>query len=264
MAVYLDQILNWHRQQAAADKRPFEQLLEAARSASPSRGFAQALKSAKQQGPGGVIAEIKRRSPSKGNLRPDLDPSEIASSYEAGGASCLSVLTDTNFFDGSADDLVQARQACDLPVLRKDFTVVASDLCDARIMGADAVLLIVSALEAKELEDFLALAEELGLDALVETHSAAEIETACEAGAYLIGINQRDLPTFEVDRHLARNLHPYLPSEAVAVAESAIRGARDAKELFEIGFDAVLVGESFITAADPGAAVRDFLSELQF
>ena len=262
MTVYLDEILAWHRQRAAADGRSLEALLEQAKATPPARGFAAALRQASQAGSGGIIAEIKRRSPSKGDLRPQLDPAEIARSYQAGGASCLSVLTDTGFFAGSAADLQAARQACELPVLRKDFTVAPADLCDARIMGADAVLLIVSALEPAELADFIGLAGELGVAALVEAHTQAEIELAAEAGAQLIGINQRDLRTFEVNRELALELHDLLPSEAVKVAESAIRDARDAKRLLEAGYDGVLVGESFITAPDPGLAVQEFKAHL--
>lgn len=263
MAVYLDRILQYHRQRAAADQRPLEALLEQARSApADCRGFAAALVQARASGQLGVIAEIKRRSPSKGNLRHQLNPAEIAASYQAGGATCLSVLTDQEFFAGSEHDLIKARQSCRLPVLRKDFTLAAADICDARIMGADAVLLIVSALEPDELVDFLDLAEELGMDALVETHSTAEIRLAQQAGASLIGINQRDLYTFEVDRELAARLYPQLPQGSVTVAESAIRGPQDAQKLSEVGFDGVLVGESFITAPDPGAAVQQFRSQL--
>lgn len=263
MAIYLKHILEYHRQRAADDKRPFEELLAEAKSeSSSSRGFAEALAQAKLRGEVGIIAEIKRRSPSKGDLRPNLDPAQIADSYQAGGATCLSVLTDQQFFSGSASDLMKARKNCSLPVLRKDFTVAASDICDARIMGADAVLLIVSALDTKELKDFLDLTEYLGMDALVETHSAFEIGLAYRAGATLVGINQRDLNTFEVDRKLAASLYPHLLPRSINVAESAIRGPKDARKLFKIGFDGVLVGESFITSPDPGAAVEDFIAEL--
>lgn len=282
MAVYLTQILDWHRQRARQDTRDLAQLREAAQAASsaapssaaansaapsaktpPPAAFSQALLNAKQSGPGGVIAEIKRRSPSKGDLRPNLDPQQLAGDYQVAGASCVSVLTDAHFFGGSPDDLTQARSGCRLPILRKDFTVDAKDICDARLMGASAVLLIVSALEPQELADFIELATELGLDALVETHDRAEIELAGDAGAKMVGVNQRDLNTFEVNRNLALELLEFLPADAVRVAESAIRDAADARRLFVAGYHAVLVGESFVTAPDPKAEVEKFVAELE-
>lgn len=189
-----------------------------------------------------------------------LDPLALARSYATGGASCISVLTDQKYFGGSASDLKAARMGCDLPVLRKDFTVDPRDICDARIMGADAVLLIVSALDEAELLDFVSLAQELGLDALVEAHSATELETAQAAGSTLIGVNQRDLRTFEVDSDLALKLLPEFPEDAVKVAESAIGEPADARRLFEGGFDAILVGESFVKSSHPAEAVASFLA----
>ena len=263
MPVYLDEILADHRQTAADDERSFEQLKEEALACPPTRGFEAALRRASAEaGPtkGAVIAEIKRRSPSKGNLRPMLDPLALARSYATGGASCISVLTDRQYFGGSASDLKAARMGCDLPVLRKDFTVDPRDICDARIMGADAVLLIVSALDEAELLDFVSLAKELGLDALVETHTETELEAAQAAGSTLIGVNQRDLRTFEVDRDLALKLLPEFPEDAVKVAESAIGEPADARRLFEGGFDAILVGESFVKSFRPAEAVASFLA----
>lgn len=261
MPVYLDEILAAHREAAAKDNRSFEQLKEEAITCLPTRGFEVALKRASGEGAiGAVIAEIKRRSPSKGELRPALDPMAMARSYAIGGASCISVLTDQQYFGGSASDLKAARKGCELPVLRKDFTVDARDICDARIMGADAVLLIVSALETSELRDFLSLASELGIDALVEIHTEAELEIAIAANATLIGVNQRDLRTFEVDRDLALRLLPQFPQDSVKVAESAIGEPADAKRLFEGGFDAILVGESFVKSPRPAEAVASFLT----
>jgi indole-3-glycerol phosphate synthase len=202
-----------------------------------------------------VIAEIKRRSPSKGPLAPDLEPAMVAKAYAAGGAACLSVLTDAEFFGGSADDLAQARSAVDLPVLRKDFTVGPADVCDARLMGADAVLLIVAALAPGELGDLLRTARSLGLDALVEVHDEAEAEVALDAGAELIGVNQRDLVTFEVDTQRAVRVAGSLPDHVVRVAESGVRHRDDVTRLADAGFDAVLVGEALVTAPDPGAAL---------
>ena len=263
MTVYLDEILAAHRQTAAADQRAFEHLKEEALACPPARGFEAALRRASAEAganKGAVIAEIKRRSPSKGNLRPMLDPVTLARSYAEGGATCLSVLTDRQYFGGSPSDLKAAGMGCDLPLLRKDFTVDARNICDAKIMGADAVLLIVSALDEAELADFVLLAKELGIDALVEAHDARELELAQNAGATLIGVNQRNLRTFEVDRELALKLLPEFPKDVVKVAESAIGGPADARRLFEGGFDAILVGESFVKSSHPAEAVASFLS----
>ncbi|HKA04352.1 MAG TPA: indole-3-glycerol phosphate synthase TrpC, partial [Acidimicrobiales bacterium] len=195
-ATYLDRIIAAHRAAAARDDRPLEPLVADAVSRPPTRGFTAALAT-----PTGlaVIAEIKRRSPSKGDLNVGLDPAALAATYEAGGASCLSVLTDTEFFAGSPDDLAAARAATTRPVLRKDFTVSERDVYDARLMGADAVLLIAAALSPDELHRFHALAGAVGLDALVEIHDEAELAVAIDVGATLIGVNQRDLVTFAVD-----------------------------------------------------------------
>jgi len=252
MPTYLDKILAAHREAARADRRDVGRLLaDASRCAAP-RGFTSALKAR----PGvAVIAEIKRRSPSKGPLAPDLEPALVAKAYAAGGAACLSVLTDAEFFGGSADDLAQARSAVDLPVLRKDFTVGPADVCDARLMGADAVLLIVAALAPGEIGDLLRTARSLGLDALVEVHDEAEAEVALDAGAELIGVNQRDLVTFEVDTQRAVRVAGSLPDHVVRVAESGVRHRDDVTRLADAGFDAVLVGEALVTAPDPGAAL---------
>jgi indole-3-glycerol phosphate synthase len=251
MAKYLDGIVAAHRAAAAQDERALDDVVAAALAVPPARGFAAALRG----GPLSVISEIKRRSPSKGDLFPDLVPAELAATYEAGGASCLSVLTDAEFFGGSVADLQAARAGCSLPVLRKDFTVDARDVADARLMGADAVLLIVAALTDEELRTFHQLAVELGLDALVEVHDGAELDRAAAAGATLIGVNQRDLATFTVDRELAAELRPSMPEGAVTVAESGVRDRADAEALAAAGYDAILVGESLVTSTDPGAAL---------
>jgi len=253
---YLDAILARHRARAQADTRRLEPLIEEARSCPPVRGFTAALRSA---GRLAVIAEIKRRSPSKGDLNAGLDPALLARTYEAAGATCLSVLTDSEHFGGSVDDLQAARAACTLPVIRKDFTVDARDVCDARIMGADCVLLIAAALTRAELTGFLAVAHDVGIDALVETHDEAEIDAAVAAGATLIGVNQRDLITFEVDHARAVRVAPHIPATSVRVAESGVRGRADAQSLRAAGYDAVLVGEHLVTSADPAAALRDLL-----
>ena len=202
-----------------------------------------------------MIAEIKRRSPSKGVLREGIDAVDLACAFEGGTASCLSVLTDDVSFGGSIDDLRQARAATAIPVLRKDFTVSELDVCDARIMGADCVLLIAAALSQPELAAFYQLANEIGLDVLVETHDEDEVERALLVGATLIGVNQRDLVTFEVDHERAVRMAAAIPNGVVKVAESGVRDANDAQSLRNAGYDAVLVGESLIISNDPAALI---------
>jgi indole-3-glycerol phosphate synthase len=254
-ATYLDGIVAAHRQRSAANRRPLEALLADARALPPARGFGAAITRAAADGTLGVISEIKRRSPSKGDLHADLVPEQLAAAYQAGGATCLSVLTDEVYFGGSAADLMAARAAVAVPVLRKDFTVSAADVADARLMGADCVLLIAAALDDRELADFHALALELGLDALVEIHDEPELERAMALGATLVGVNQRDLVTFQVDTARAARLAPLMPAGVVRVAESGVRGPDDAAELAAAGYHAVLVGESLVTAGDPTAGV---------
>ncbi len=254
MSTYLDAIVTAHRARAAADSRSLEDVIAAARGSGASpRGFTAALRTRPEEV--AVIAEVKRRSPSRGDLAADLDPAATAAAFEAGGAACVSVLTDEAHFGGSAADLVAARAAVAVPVLRKDFTVDPRDIADALAMGADAVLLIVAALDDHELRELHALAIDLGLDALVEVHDEVELERAVAAGASLVGVNQRDLVTFEVDQERAVRVSRAMPAEVVRVAESGIRGPRDAAALAAAGFDAILVGESVVTADDPAASV---------
>ena len=250
---YLDRIVEAHRAAVAEDHRDLTNMHAAAVAVTePVRGFAAALRM-----PGlSVIAEIKRRSPSKGALNANLDPAELGRTYESGGASCLSVLTDIDHFGGSVTDLQSARTATNLPVLRKDFTVSLADVYDARIMGADCVLLIAAALTDDELGTFHEAANRLGLDALVEIHDEAELARALAVGASLVGVNQRDLHTFAVDHERAVRVGRAIPESVVRVAESGVRGPDDARLLADAGFDAVLVGESVVTADDPAAAVR--------
>jgi indole-3-glycerol phosphate synthase len=255
-ATYLDRILARHREVAALDERPIDQLMDAAHSMPVARGFRAALADRSQLA---VIAEIKRRSPSKGDLNAGLDPAAIATTYERGGAACLSVLTDHEHFGGSVADLQEARAACSLPVLRKDFTVGERDVLDARIMGADCVLLIAAALGAAQLADLHALASEVGLDVLVEIHDEAELDHALAAKATLIGVNQRDLLTFEVDHERALRMAGVIPDSAIKVAESGVRGATDARSLHAAGYGAVLVGETLVTSGDPAAAIADLI-----
>jgi|SRR5437763_7360893 len=247
---YLDAILRAHRASAADDERTLDALLDEARACPAVRGFEHSLRDGFS-----VIAEVKRRSPSKGAIDADLDPVELARAYERGGAAALSVLTDADHFGGSPDDLAAARAAVHIPVLRKDFTVSAADVCDARIMGADAVLLIVAALDDVELSEFHALARELGLDVVVEVHDENELDRAMALDPRIIGVNQRDLVTFAVDTERAVHLAPRIPPGVVRVAESGIGGPDDAEPLVAAGYDAVLVGESLVRAPDRAMAV---------
>lgn len=253
MTTYLDRIVARHREVAAADTRPLGPLADAASAMTPARGFGAALVGVPHLA---VISEVKRRSPSKGDLNTGLDPAALARDYERGGASCLSVLTDEEFFGGSTADLRSARAACSLPVLRKDFTVSELDVVDARLMGADCVLLIAAALDRSELIGFHRLAVEIGLDVLVEIHDEPELEVALAAGATLVGVNQRDLVTFQVDHERALRMAGVMPAGVVRVAESGIRGAEDAAILHAAGYHAVLVGESLVTSGDPAAAIE--------
>ena len=214
-----------------------------------ARGFERALRD-ESSARLAVIAEVKRRSPSKGNLNIDLDPEAVARTYELAGATCLSVLTDEPHFGGSLADLRAARAACALPVLRKDFTVSPRDVCDTRIMGADCVLLIAAALDPSELLELHELALSIGLDVLVEIHDEDELKAALEAKASLIGVNQRDLVTFKVDHDRAVRMAGIIPDSAVRVAESGVRDRADAHSLRAAGYDAVLVGESLVTSPD--------------
>jgi indole-3-glycerol phosphate synthase len=252
--LYLAKILDRHRAAAQSDSRRLSQLIDQAKSVGPTRGFVQKLRTDSLQQLA-VIAEIKRRSPSKGVLREGIDAVDLACAFEGGTASCLSVLTDDVSFGGSIDDLRQARAATAIPVLRKDFTVSELDVCDARIMGADCVLLIAAALSQPELASFYQLANEIGLDVLVETHDEDEVERALLAGATLIGVNQRDLVTFEVDHERAVRMAAAIPNGVVKVAESGVRDANDAQSLRNAGYDAVLVGESLIISNDPAALI---------
>jgi indole-3-glycerol phosphate synthase len=252
VTTYLDRILQDHRAVARSDHRPLQALTAEAAQMPPTRGFAAALRA---QSSLAVIAEIKRRSPSKGDLFADLDPAVLAKTYHSGGATCLSVLTDTADFGGSAADLQAARSACTLPVLRKDFTVSERDVLDARIMGADCLLLIAAALDKSELLTFHEMAVGLGLDVLVEIHDEKELDIALRADASIIGVNQRDLITFHVDHDRAERMAALIPPGVVRVAESGVRDRADALRLRAAGYDAVLVGESVITSTDPASAI---------
>ena len=207
-----------------------------------------------------VIAECKRRSPSKGVLRAEYDAATIAAGYERGGAAAISVLTEPTFFDGSLDDLHAVRRTVSVPILRKDFVVSEYQLLEARAAGADAVLLIVAALSPEELRSLADVAEQLGLDTLVEVHDERELDTALAANARVIGVNNRNLRTLAVDVQASEQLIRRMPAEVVAVSESGLKNADDLVRLRGVGYKAFLIGERFMTEADPGAALAALLS----
>jgi indole-3-glycerol phosphate synthase len=208
----------------------------------------------------GVIAEVKRSSPSKGQLAEIPDPAQLASEYAAGGARCVSVLTEGRWFGGSLDDLAAVRARIDIPVLRKDFIVSAYQVHEARAWGADLVLLIVAALEQKVLTGLLDRIESLGMTALVEVHTEEEADRALEAGARVIGVNARDLRTLEVDRSAFERIAPGLPNHVIKIAESGVRGPHDLIRYASAGADAVLVGEGLVTQKSPRDAVAELVN----
>jgi indole-3-glycerol phosphate synthase len=256
----LDGIIARTRQHVAEERvrRPLDELRAAADEAPPVRPFGAALA---RPGRISVIAEHKRRSPSRGVIREDLTPEDVARSYEAAGAAALSVLTDEPFFGGRLEHLVAAREATALPALRKDFIVDPWQVWEARAAGADALLLIVAALEDDALGALLAVAGEAGLDALVEVHARDELDRALAAGARIVGVNNRDLKTLEVSLETALSLATAIPEGVVTVAESGIRTGGDIRRLREAGFDAFLIGERLMGAPDPGQALRSLLEE---
>jgi len=223
----------------------------------PARGFAAALQSQVEAERAAVIAEVKKASPSKGVIREDFQPGPIASSYQGGGASCLSVLTDVDFFQGGDDYLREARAACELPVLRKDFTVDPYQVVEARAIGADAILLIVAALEQNQMLELAATAAEVGVDVLVEVHDRAELERALELETPLVGVNNRDLHTFETSLNTTLDLLPHIPADRVVITESGIHNAEDVALMLEHQVRAFLVGEAFMRAAEPGEKLRE-------
>lgn len=253
----LDEILAAKRAELAMlqESEARDTLRRAALDAPLARDFAGGLR--RVDGRLAVVAEIKRRSPSKGDLALHLDPAVSAKAYESGGAAALSVLTDRPFFGGSVDDLERARSAVELPVLRKDFVIDETQVYETRAIGADAVLLIVAALADEDLlANLRALADEIGLAALIEAHDDAELDRALAAGASIVGVNARDLGTFGEDLGLGGRLAGRIPADVIAVAESAIRTPDDARRMADAGYDAVLVGEALVRSDDPAALVR--------
>jgi indole-3-glycerol phosphate synthase len=251
----LDRIVAVKRAEVAQarERVPLSSLEQRVRTASPPRDFVEALRARKPA----VIAEIKKASPSRGVLRADFRPAEIARSYEKAGAACLSVLTDRDFFQGSSEDLQAARAACSLPVLRKDFIIDPYQVLESRAMGADCILLIAACVPAAEMVELESLAQRLGMAVLVEVHDAGELEAALGLTTPLIGINNRNLKTFETRLETTLELLPLIPPERVVITESGILAIGDVQRMQSAGVDSFLVGEAFMRANDPGAALDE-------
>jgi indole-3-glycerol phosphate synthase len=262
MSDILNKIVAVKREEIAAARaeRSFVSLLADAQALGGLRDFVGAMRSRVAAGRAAVIAEVKKASPSKGVLREHFVPAEIAASYERGGAACLSVLTDERFFQGSALYLQQARAACALPVLRKDFIVDPYQIVQARAMGADCVLLIAACLDDAQMADLEAQAHGLGMAVLVEVHDGDELERALRLRTPLVGINNRNLRTFEVSLGTTLGLLPRIPAERLLVTESGILGRADVQRMRSAGVGAFLVGEAFMRAEDPGAALADLFA----
>lgn len=258
----LDRILLRKQEEVSERKQhtPLAEVQAAARAQAPARGFIAALRQRIDAGQPAVIAEIKKASPSKGVIREHFVPAEIARSYEQGGAACLSVLTDHDFFQGHEDYLREARAACALPVLRKDFTVDPYQVWEARAIGADCILLIAAALDDALMAELYRTANEAGLDTLVEVHTADELERALKLGAPLVGINNRDLHTFELSLENTFKLLDRVPEDRLLVTESGILAPADVAAMRERDVHAFLVGEAFMRADDPGSELRRLFS----
>jgi indole-3-glycerol phosphate synthase len=235
---------------------PLQELQESLDTVGNTRGFVSAIERQIRNGQPAVIAEIKKASPSKGVIREDFFPGEIAASYQSGGATCVSVLTDVDFFQGADSYLQEARTHCDLPVLRKDFTIDPYQVYEARHLGADCILLIVSALHPSQLKELYDLALATGLDVLVEVHDAIELATALQLEPRLIGINNRDLRTFQTNLSTTWNLLPDISQEILVVTESGIHTKEDVKQMMDRGVMSFLVGEAFMSADSPGEKLR--------
>ena len=261
-ATILTTIIDRKWQEVAENARrvSLDDLHRRAAEQSPPRGFVTAIRQQLERGNSAVIAEIKKASPSKGVIRPDFDPTEIARSYQQGGAACLSVLTDRDFFQGDETFLVAARNATQLPVIRKDFIVDPYQVAEARAMGADCILLIVAALDDNQMAELNQAAIELQLDVLIEVHDRDELERSLPLNNALVGINNRDLHQFETRLDTTYQLLPHIPDDRIVVTESGIHTAADVAAMREHGVNAFLVGEAFMRADHPG----DKLAELFF
>lgn len=246
---------------ARAERLPLERLVQGLAAGSPVRGFADALAAQLTAGQPAVIAELKRASPSKGVLRQDFQPAAIAASYERGGATCLSVLTDLDFFQGSDAHLREARSACTLPVLRKDFIIDPYQIYEARAIGADCILLIVACLDDYRLRELNTLAAELGLDVLAEVHDREALKRALAIPGRLIGINNRNLRNFQVDLETTLGMLDVIPADRIPITESGIGAREEVSRMRERGVHAFLVGEVFMRAADPGAMLARLFAD---
>ena len=262
MADILERIVAVKHQevQAARNRRSLEAVRADAESRVLTREFVGAMRSKIAAGQPAVIAEVKKASPSKGVLRPDFIPADIAQSYAEHGAACLSVLTDQSFFQGSADYLKQARASCDLPVLRKDFMVDAYQIYESRAMGADCILLIAACLDDAQMRDLEAIALSLNMAVLIEVHDGAELDRALALRSPLLGINNRNLKTFEVSLDTTLSLQARVPADRLLVTESGIASAADVQRMRQAGIHAFLVGEAFMRAPEPGLALEQLFS----
>lgn len=250
----------WQEISERSAKRDLRSIMTELADVDPTRGFADAIAAKIAAGQSGVIAEIKKASPSKGILRQDFFPAEIAQSYEAGGAACLSVLTDEDFFEGSDAYLVEARAACSLPVIRKDFIIDPYQVYEARAMGADCILLIVACLEEVKLRELNDLAHQLGMDVLIEVHDRAELQRALKVNNRLVGINNRNLRTFDVTLQTTLDLLDSIPSDRIIVTESGIHTKADVKLMRDNQVKAFLVGETFMRAENPGQKLAELFA----
>lgn len=257
----LDDIIANKKKELAETKRhaPFLDIKSKALDAEPTRGFGKALSSS---GDIHLIAEVKKASPSKGVIREDFDPVKIAQIYEKSGASCLSVLTEKKFFQGELEYLGRIRKAVKLPLLRKDFIIDEYQVHEARAAGADAILLIAACLEREQMTDYLGIAKQLGLDVLVESHTYKELDKSLNAGAMLVGINNRDLTTFSVSLQTTFELMNDIPDDRTVVSESGIKTRDDVVKLHQAGVDAILVGESLMREKDIGRKIKGLLGKL--